>query len=293
MKSSYVRTKINKLINLTEIVTIHYYEFDYKFEFSGESHNFWEIVYVDSGSVEVIRNNEKIILKQGDILFHEPNEFHAIKSYNSCPNIFIISFVCKSVAMDCFKQFHTSLDKSLKPLISSIVIEAKNTYIIPQNDIKLKKLIINDNSPLGGEQLVKIYLEQFLILLARNISDKKDISIFPSREMLETHLVGEIKQYLKLKVSDKLNMEEICNHFGYSKTYLSQLFKSQCNISPMKYYNTQKIEYSKKLIRENKYNITQISNMLSFDNPQYFARVFKRITGLTPTEFMNSLNIKD
>ena len=51
-----------------------------------------------------------------------------------------------------------------------------------------------------------------------------------------------------------------------------------------------KIKEAKKLIREEQYNITQISYMLAFDNPHYFSRVFKRITNMTPTQYKNSVH---
>jgi len=50
-----------------------------------------------------------------------------------------------------------------------------------------------------------------------------------------------------------------------------------------------KIQEAEKLISEKKYNFTQISDMLSFDNSHYFSRVFKRISGMTPTEYKNSV----
>lgn len=292
MNASYVLRKPNNFISVAKIVTIHYYEFDSQFEFSGEKHDFWEIVYVDSGTVEITRDSETVILKQGEILFHEPNEFHTIKSYNSCPNVFVISFVSKSAAMASFSRFKSPIKNDLKPFIASIIAESESIYHIPKNDTTLKKLVLKENAPIGGEQLIKTYLEQFLIMLARQNSAKQEISIFPSKESLESQLVVDIKAYIKSKLTTELNIDDICKHFGYSKTYLCQLFKAQCSVSLIKYYNIKRIEYAKKLIRENRYNITQISNLLSFDNPQYFSRVFKRITGLTPSEFINSLEIK-
>ncbi len=291
MKTTYTRTKFNNIINVTEIVTIHYYEFDSKFEFVGEKHNFWEVVYVDSGTVEIMRDGVSTILKQGEILFHQPNEFHTIKSYNSSPNIFIISFVCRSAAMEYFKRFSSRLSNNLKPFISSIIAEAESTYVIPKNDINLKKLVVKDTAPIGSEQLIKTYLEQFLIILMRSALTKNEISVFPSKESMETQLVSDIKEYIQSQIENKICIEDICNHFGYSKTYLSQLFKGQTSVSLMRYYNVKKIDHAKRLIRQNKYNFTQISNMLCFDNPQYFSRVFKRITGISPREFAESLEI--
>ena len=59
------------------------------------------------------------------------------------------------------------------------------------------------------------------------------------------------------------------------------------------YANKIKIDTAKTLIRDDNMNFSEISDYLSFDNPQYFSRVFKRITGLTPTEFKLSLQISD
>ena len=92
MKTSYIKTKPKTVINVTSIVTIHYFEFGPTFSYAGEQHDFWEMVYVDKGSILAQRGGEQLILKQGEILFHEPNEFHSIRSLNSSPNIFIISF---------------------------------------------------------------------------------------------------------------------------------------------------------------------------------------------------------
>ena len=79
------------------------------FVFEGESHPFWEMVYVDKGQVEVQSEKDTIILKQGEIIFHKPNEFHAIKAHESSPNFFVISFVCSSPSMKYFEKFFTRL----------------------------------------------------------------------------------------------------------------------------------------------------------------------------------------
>jgi len=52
-----------------------------------------------------------------------------------------------------------------------------------------------------------------------------------------------------------------------------------------------KIEKAKQLIREKEFNFTQISDMLAFSNPLYFSRVFRRVTGMSPREYLNSVKI--
>lgn len=292
MKTLYPYAKQKTVINISKVITFHYHEVDTRFEFLGEKHDFWELVYIDSGSVEIKRDGEPVILNQGEIIFHKPNEFHTIKSNNSSPNIVVISFECKSSAMVCFERYKGTLDKRLKPILTSIVHEAESTFFIPKNEIRTIPLEKKPTAPLGGEQLIKTYLELFLITLARTIMNKNEVLILPSQEQMERQIVQEIKEYLKKNIAGKIKIEDVCHTIGYSKTYLCQLFKAQTSQSIMSYYNVQKIEYAKKLIRDSGHNITQISNMLSFDNPQYFSRVFKRVSGMTPTEFVNSLDIK-
>ena len=92
------------------------------------------MLYIDKGKVQVQSEKEKIILSQGEIIFHRPNEFHAIKAHESSLNYFVISFVCNSPAIKYFEKYHAVLDKTLKPFISAIIRESESTYIIPKND---------------------------------------------------------------------------------------------------------------------------------------------------------------
>ena len=289
MKLTYIKTQLKTLINVSKIVTIHYYELDESFIFDGETHDFWEMVYVDKGAVIVKRDEEEILLNQGDVIFHKPNEFHAIKAYKSNPNFFVMSFSCTSAPIRCLEKYHTKLDKMLKPYISAIIKEAEATFIIPKNDTSLKKLVLKEDAIIGGEQLIKSYLEQLLILLVRNATAIGKISVFPSKDSMENNLISSIKEYLDGSLEERIQISDVCKKFGYSKSYLSKIFHEQTGMTIANYSNQVKIKEAKQLIRENNLNLSEISDRLAFDNPQYFSRVFKRITGMTPTEFKSTL----
>ena len=291
MKRSYVKIRPKTVINVSRIITIHYYEFGPEFAFQGERHDFWEMVYVDKGTVQVRREQEELVLKQGELLFHEPNEFHSIRSMDSAPNFFVITFSCASPAMDYFKKHSARLDKVLQSYLSSIISEAEKTYRIPKNDTSLKKLKRKENAPLGGEQLIKTYLEQLLIFLLRVVTKEGNVSAFPQKDAQEDALVESIKRYLAQRVEDVVRLEDICNEFDYSRSFLSKRFREKTGQSLAAYATELKIEEAKRLIRETKMNFAQISHQLSFENPQYFSRVFKRCTGMTPTEFRNRAHI--
>jgi len=292
MKATYIKTQLKTIINVSKIVTIHYYEFDKTFDFKGEKHDFWEMVYVDKGQVQVQSEKDTIILKQGEIIFHKPNEFHAIKAYESSPNFFVISFVCNSPSMKYFEKYHTILNKTLKPFISSLISESESTYVIPKNDTQLKMLEKKECAIIGGEQLIKTYLEQLLILLIRNLLKIDSSEIFPSKESMENHLIISIKSYIAENIYKQFKILDLCRTLGYSKSYLSKIFQSQTGSTISKYTTSEKIKKAKQMIRDGQYNFSEISDMLSFDNPQYFSRVFKHVTNMTPTEFKLSLDLK-
>ena len=101
--------------------------------------------------------------------------------------------------------------------------------------------------------------------------------------------IKEIIDFLKHNIYGKITISDVAKAVGKSESTVKKLFDSYQKNGIMKYYNSLKIKESKKLIREGKYNITQISDMLCFDNPQYFSKSFKKFTNMTPSEYKASI----
>lgn len=288
MKLDYIKHKIANLITINKIVTIHYYELNKNFLYDGESHNFWELVFVDAGQIIVKSNEKEQVLKQGEIIFHKPNEFHSLKADKiSAANIVVISFVCSSNAMSFFKGKSMTVPSKLKKHISSIVEEYSETF--NPMAIEDKKLEIKESSLIGGQQMIRTYLEQLLIALIRSEQHKQDLRVFPSKESMDNHLITQMMQIIEENTYNRISVEQICDQLNYSRAYLSKIFKKASGYTILEYILKHKIREAKKLIREEKYNFTQISDLLAFDNPHYFSRVFKKIANMTPSEYKNSI----
>lgn len=288
MKLNYIKHKFANLISISKIVTIHYYEFDKNFYYDGESHNFWEMVYIDAGNVKIKANNKEFHLKQGEVIFHKPNEFHTLKTDNeNAANVFVISFVCSSESMSFFKGKTMTVPSKLKKYIYTIIEEYSLTFkSMATEDIKLE---LKENPPIGGQQMIKTYLEQFLIMLIRSENDNHNLRIFPSKEIMENHIVSQVIQIIEENTYGKITVDQICTKLNYSRAYLSKIFKTTTGYTILEYILMNKIREAKKLIREERYNFTQISDLLSFDNPHYFSSVFKKIANMTPTAYKNSV----
>ncbi len=284
---NYFQHKLSNLISVSKIVTIHYFEFDKNFCSQGEAHDFWEMVYAEKESLFCSADGAQIFLKQGELLFHKPNEFHTLAANGKkAPNVFILSFVCKSESMKFFENKKLSLSPHLVKFIYPILQEGRKTFDIPYSDPNLKKMKLLPNPTLGGEQLIKNYLEIFLINLLRDQTEtEQGNTTFLPWKALSTKPIDDITAILKENVYSTLTIDDICAKTNYSKAYLFRIFKAKTGKTIMAYFTQLKIDQAKQLLRENELSVREISEKLAFNTPDYFIKTFKRITGLTPLAY--------
>lgn len=284
---TYFQHKLSYLITVNKIVTIHYFEFDKDFQTMGEAHNFWEIVYAEKESLICSADRKQILLEEGEILFHKPNEFHTLAANGkTAPNVFVLSFVCKSESIKFFENKKFRLSPSLAKVIYSILEEGKKTFDIPYSDPRLKKMKLLPSPTLGGEQLIKNYLEIFLINLLREQTEtEQGNSIFLPWKELSAKPIDDVTTVLQENLYTSLSIDDICKKTAYSRAYLFRIFKAKTGKTIMGYYTELKIHHAKQLLRENKLSIREISEKLAFSAPDYFTKTFKRITGMTPLAY--------
>ena len=287
----FIKHKLTNVINISKIVTLHYFEFHKNYSFPGESHDFWEMVYVDSGHVLITAGKTKHTLSQGEVIFHKPNEFHTISSDGKTPsNVFIITFATTSKSMAYFKNKKTFIPEKLRHYIKILLNEGMRTFNLPKNNPELYELKLSDSAPFGGQQIIRSTLEQLLIMIIRTEQSSNKSHIFPDKESMDNHLVNSVIMLLKENIYDRISVDEICRKLNYSKTYISKIFSKHCGCTIIEYYTNLKIKESKKLIRQGGLSFSEISDMLKFNNPHYFSRVFKKMTNMTPREYYQSVN---
>ena len=122
-------------LHITQIITIHYFEYTNTYHFHGESHDFWEFLCVDKGEVTVTAGEKKLTLQQGQIIFHEPNEFHNVQANGKiAPNLVVISFSCDSSCMKQFCNLITTISETEKTFLDQIISEARHCNATTQEN---------------------------------------------------------------------------------------------------------------------------------------------------------------
>lgn len=281
-------------INITNIYSIHYFEYSHDFVFEGETHNFWELLFVDSGTVDVTADTEHFSLTNREIIFHKPNEFHALSvSAKNAPNLIIVSFDCAAPCMSFFEHRILRANETETMYLSQIIAEARKTFSTPLNHPFTSKLSRKADPPFGSEQIIKTSLELLLLSFLRRSAKPVETQRFPKPSTAHTRrssekMLEQIELYLIGRVYDTLTVADICQDNNISRSQLQQLFHRYKGSGVMEYFSSLKIKEAKHLIREGEYTFSQIANILNYSSYQYFSLQFRKHTNMSPSEYSAS-----
>lgn len=286
----YQPNKLHSVLCVKEIYTIHYFKYARGFAAPGESHDFWELVYIDGGEAEIVADERRFRLRQGEAVFHKPNEFHNILTHDKFANSVIVSFAGTGRGLEALKDRVFTLTDYEKELLNRIVFEGSENFSDRLNDMYLLKMNKKPDAPYGGEQIIKNSLELFLISVIRggkSSVQKQNVMDVPP----DNALCAKIVEILKENVYGTVSLDEIATKVFFSKTYIKQVFARKMHESIMQYYNRLKMEEAKRLLSENELSVTQIADLLRFNSIHYFSRAFKKYENLSPTEYVRSTKL--
>lgn len=274
-------------LNINKLYTVHYFEYSKDYKFSGEAHNFWKFVYVDKGEVICTSEDKEYTLTQGNVIFHKPNEWHNIHSNDKASNVAIISFECKSKAMEFFKNKILKAGQEQKHLIAKIISEYTNAFSTPLNDIYTNKLVAKQNPPIGAEQLIKNYICEFLIIFLRESAPALQYTTLSTNYRNAT--LNILINYMLDNISRTITIDDLVKYSGTNRMTVNRVFNNTLNTTPIKYFTTLKIDLAKKYLRESNYNISQVAEALGYSSVHYFSLQFKKFTKMSPSEYCASI----
>jgi YesN/AraC family two-component response regulator len=101
--------------------------------------------------------------------------------------------------------------------------------------------------------------------------------------------VAKAIHYIKQHLQDELSLHTLSQVTQISPTYLSRLFKKDIGLSIIDYISEQRINQAKQYFMEGSYRNHELAEMVGFHNYSYFCTMFKKMTGMTPNEYKNSV----
>ena len=265
-------SNISSSLDISEIYTKFYQEKGTNYNFSGEKHSYWELTYVDKGELLTTIDRVSYHLKQGDLIFYAPMQFHTQSTFEK---------ISSSYLTINFKMNFNHADL----LCNKIFSLKRDSYFIVT---KLIEELSNDN--LYSNDLSLCYLKQLIIQMLR--LDNSHFHSKPTTNMQQTYeneLLNDILLYIDNNIYEKISVSTLCEHFCISTSMLHSLFRKNMNNTAKNYINELKLSKSKELIRNSTHTLSEISEMLGFSSIHYFSKKFKSYFNISPTEYSKSI----
>ena len=264
----------------------------------------YEFYYVVEGEIVVITEKQEFTLRAGDLHIMRPFVWHRriaksslVKYYNvhfdflklentndfSTYNEYVVPIKMheKSVA----KNNELSNRTVYEPL--GIALPLKMTASEGAKYVFLLNNLVGHfkNEKKGNDLLCKA---DMLILLAYLIQEN------PGGEGAEVkniryNSVTQFTQVLATAYKEKIYLGALAEQSGLSPAQMRKVFRKVNRISPREYLIGKRIEEAKYLLEEGKENVSSIAEKVGYDNVNYFSRIFKKKTGMSPIEYRASI----
>lgn len=247
-------------------------------------------VYVKKGTIQVIENGIEYLLTAGSYLFLRKGIHHwGEELYTPGTEWYYIHFYTQDLDNSDKHNEYSSFHQA-----SIIVEDVYNTVItLPKQgsvrnpdytELQLNQIIEEYRSSLPTRPLnLTVKTFQFFVYLYKdNLEENKNSN---------HRIVGQMIELFQSSTTKKLNSKQIADEIGMNYTYLSTLFREHTGKSITQFQNELLIEKAINLFKSNSLNITEVSNTLGFSNPFYFSRVFKKVTGVSPSTYLNQTYI--
>ena len=233
------------------------------FLFSGGSYPMLELLYVEQGSLHSVADGRKQFLQQGDFVIYGSKQWHMqYADTDVAPRCLRIFFEMRGDLTALSNRKFTASGRVLD-LLSQLQQEQERTEIY-------------------ADEMILALLNQLILLLMRQVAGKP----LPDERMKgEYRIIHQTQLFVSSHVWEDLSVPFVARHVDMSPSYLTALFQKHLSISPGEYIRRVKLQESKRLIRENKLNFTEIAAELQYSTVHHFSRQFKEKFGLTPSEY--------
>ena len=256
---------------VTDLYTFFYHEKEKGFFFPGESHPMFELTYVDQGSLHSVVEGQDILLNQGELVIYGPNQWHMqYADMDVAPRYVTISFDLEGCATDALTGRKFQISQKAATLLQQLLIEHERM------------------DAYSSDMIVSLLNMLLLVLLRYETAPAEKLQ--PSNTIhSENEIIRKAQQYISSHIQQKLSVPLVAKMADVSPSYLTALFHKNLQISPGEYIRRIKLQESKRMIREDNMNFTQIAEALQYSTVHHFSRQFKEKFGITPTEYAKSV----
>ncbi len=285
-------TPLSSCLHIRRLISAFYHRFDPDFDYPGESHPTWEFVYVEQGSIRVRANDAAYILKSGEMVCHQPMEFHHLRPYGGPASVIICCFDTDWAAMDYFKGKILPLSRRQKEYLNDVATYSSR-LLLPKDPLAIAAEGAMDRNPAATasqEQSVKNALELLLLSLTESqatLRSKRVEAYAQHKHRLA--ITGQIQSYLQENLEKPICLAALSQQFSYSSASIRRIFKAETGYTVMEYLSNLRMERAKQLLQSSRLSVEAIATAVGFANIYYFSGAFKAKFGHSPSQYRKGL----
>ena len=229
--------------------------------FSKHAHPFFELIFFLEGKASIDAGAESVDVLGFDVVIYPPGLEHA-EHLDLRHRQEIICLWADTGPTPAFGHAITLMDErgTLRSLFEMVYAE------------------FTANRPCAAE-LISVYLNAIFLQVLQHFSE-------PPREGMP--LVERSLGFIHEHYARDFTIDELASQVAVSPSYLFRLFKKRMQVSPMQYRTMIRIDKAKLLLADQQLTVDEVASRVGFEDPKYFARVFRELTGTTPSAYRRS-----
>jgi len=266
-------------VEITEVFTLFLRCCERPFVFAGEMHEPWEMVYVRKGEASITADDKVYTLSPGSLIFHKPMEFHQIHAKNPGLEILVSSF---KMFGDRAKEFQNAVfhlsdaeKEDMEDLIERCTTLNGGCYG-DSGDWDCRPFW--QANPLAFYSCINCLEGIFCSMLMRAPNRKQP------KQTADCALFKKIISILEECIHTDITIQDVAERCGVSASGVKTCFSRHAGCGIHKYFLKIKMRTAIQMIRQG-CAVSEVSDTLGFNNPNYFSYVFRRETGKRPTDF--------
>lgn len=234
----------------------------------------FQLLYIASGKAHFHFGNEEKIVHAGHMVLYRPKEPQKYEYYGEeQTEVYWVHFTGNNVT-NLLRSYGLTDDKKIFYCGSGLEYQTLFRAMIDELQM------CREHYP----EMLEMYLRQIFIKLQRYFES--------STKTDNSHAAEEINKaisYFNEHYNTQINIDTYAEKHHVSTSWFIRNFKLYTSFTPMQYILSKRIYNAEVLLQNTQYNITEIAQIVGYDNPLYFSRIFKKQKGISPSEYRKNI----